>query len=96
MNQGKRPTKIFSSDTIDEIYEHCVISHFKWTKIAKDEGLGCIIFNQENAETSTASSKDLIEDDTSKKWILIWFTVEKFICLILSFFETAKSILTNR
>ena len=40
--------------------------HFKWTKIAKDEGLGCMIFNQENTETSTASSKDLIEDDPSK------------------------------
>ena len=72
--------------------------YFKWTKIAKDEGLGCIIFNQENTETSTASSKDLIEDDTSKKWILIWFAIEKFVImrLILSFFETAKSILTNR
>ena len=38
----------------------------QWSKIAKDEGLGSIVFNQENVESSTASSKDIMEDDRSK------------------------------
>jgi len=39
----------------------------KWSKIAKDEGLGSIVFNQENVESSTASSKDIMEDDRRKE-----------------------------